>query len=301
MSRGTEIINAGLEGSSLSLWASGWRRFRRHKLAVAGSVMFTLIVLLVVFGPMLSPYKMDQNNYQRLFQPPSAAHPFGTDELGRDVFVRVLMGGRISLTVGLVGALSSAMLGVVIGGVAALSGGAVDSFLMRWTDVMLSIPTLPLLMVAALFFGGGLVNIIVILAVFGWMGTARLVRGNILALRKQDFVEAAVAMGANPWRILLRHLIPNVLSVIVVSTTLRIAGAILYESSLSYLGLGIQPPTPSWGNILQRSMSWLLGTRFGGVPWWIITFCGLFILVTVLAINFIGDGLRDAFDPKTVV
>ena len=268
---------------------------------MVGMIMFSLVLVLVIFGPMLSPYQMDQNNYTKLFNAPSSEHLFGTDELGRDVFVRVLMGGRISLTVGLVGALSSALLGVIIGGTAALSGGAVDSFLMRLTDVMLSIPTLPLLMVAALFFGGGLVNIIVILAVFGWMGTARMVRGNILSLRSQDFVEAAVAAGANRWRIMWRHLIPNTLSVIVVSTTLRIAGAILYESSLSYLGLGIQPPTPSWGNILQRSMSWLLGTRFGGVPWWIITFCGLFILITVLAINFIGDGLRDAFDPKTVL
>ncbi len=286
---------------SLSIWASGWRRFRRHKLALLGSVMFCIMLLLVILGPVVAPYRMDENNYALLFKPPSAQHIFGTDDLGRDVFVRVMMGGRISLIVGLVGAVSSALLGVLIGGVAALSGGAIDDFLMRLTDVMLSIPTLPLLMVAALFFGGGLLNIIIILAVFGWMGTARLVRGNILSLREQDFVEAAVAAGATPMRIMWRHLVPNTISIIIVSTTLRIAGAILYESSLSYLGLGIQPPTPSWGNILQRSMTWLLGTRFGGVPWWIIFFCGAMILVTVLAINFVGDGLRDAFDPKSVL
>jgi len=293
--------NHGLGEQSLSMWASGWRRFRRHKLALLGSVMFCIVLLLVVLGPVVSPYRMDENNYNLLFKPPSSEHILGTDDLGRDVFVRIMMGGRISLIVGLVGAMSSALIGVLIGGVAALTGGSVDNFLMRLTDVMLSIPTLPLLMVAALFFGGGLLNIIIILAVFGWMGTARLVRGNILSLRQQDFVEAAVAAGARPMRILWRHLVPNTLSIIIVSTTLRIAGAILYESSLSYLGLGIQPPTPSWGNILQRSMTWLLGTRFGGVPWWIIFFSGAMILVTVLAINFVGDGLRDAFDPKSVL
>ena len=301
MNKVGDVETAGQADSTLtgySLWKLSMQRFRRHKLAMFGVVLMSIIVLAVVVGPLLRPFKSDKPNYNQLFRPPDGVHWFGTDELGRDVFVRVMEGGRISLLVGIAGALSSAFLGVLIGSISAMFLGTVDSVLMRFTDVMMAIPTLPLLMIAALFFGGGILNIVLILALFGWMGTARLVRGSILSLREMDFIQVAEMMGASPWRMIWHHFIPNTMSIIVVSTTFRVAGAILYESSLSYLGLGIQPPTPSWGNLLQRSMSYMFGTARGGVPWWLIFFPGLFILLTALAVNFIGDGLRDAFDPK---
>lgn len=285
---------------SYSLWRISFSRFMKHKSALVGLCIMAIITLLVVVGPAMRPFRSDKPDYQNLFRPPSSTHWFGTDELGRDLFVRVMEGGRISLLVGVAGAASSVLIGVLVGSIAALAGGWVDSVLMRITDVMMAIPTLPLLMIASLFFGGGIVNIIAILALFGWMGTARLVRSNILALREMDYVVLARMMGASPRRLIWNHFIPNTMSIIVVSTTFRVAGAILYESSLSYLGLGIQPPTPSWGNLLQRSMSYMFGTAFGGVPWWLIFFPGLFIFLTALAVNFIGDGLRDAFDPKMV-
>jgi peptide/nickel transport system permease protein len=289
------------EREGYSLWRLSMQRFRRHKLALVGLVLMAAITFLAISGPGLRPFRSDKPDYKKLFKPPDWAHWFGTDELGRDLFVRVMEGGRVSLLVGVAGASSSAFLGVLIGSVSALAPAKVDSLLMRFTDVMMAIPTIPLLMIAALFFGGGILNIVLILALFGWMGTARLVRGNILSLREMDYIQVAQMMGASPWRVIWHHFIPNTMSTIVVSTTFRVAGAIIYESSLSYLGLGIQPPTPSWGNLLQRSMSYMFGTAFGGVPWWLVFFPGLFILLTALAVNFIGDGLRDAFDPKMVL
>lgn len=285
---------------SSSLWRISMRRFFRHKLAVIGLVLLGIILFLSLAGPSMRPFPSDKPNYKEIFRGPDKRHWFGTDDLGRDVFVRVMEGGRVSLLVGVSGALSSALLGVLVGSVSALSLGWIDSLLMRLTDVMMAVPTLPLLMIASFFFGSGVINIIMVLAIFGWMGTARLVRGNILSLRETDYVQVARITGVSNMGIIWRHLVPNTMSVIVVSTTFRVAGAILYESSLSYLGMGIQPPKASWGNLLQKSLSYMFGTSRGGIPWWLIFFPGLFIFLTVLAVNFIGDGLRDAFDPKMV-
>lgn len=298
MTENTVLDMREQEGSSL--WRVSMRRFFKHKLAVAGLILLGTIVTLSIVGPSLRPFASDKTNYKEIFQAPSKKHWFGTDDLGRDLFVRVMEGGRVSLLVGISGATSSALLGVLVGSVSALSLGWVDSLLMRLTDVMLAIPTMPLLMIASLFFGGGVTNIIIVLAVFGWMSTARLVRGNILSLRETDYVQVAKMMGVSNMGIIWRHLVPNTMSVIVVASTFRVAGAILYESSLSYLGMGIQPPRASWGNLLQKSLSYMFGTSRGGIPWWLIFFPGLFIFLTVLAVNFIGDGLRDAFDPKMV-
>jgi peptide/nickel transport system permease protein len=289
-------------GGDYSLAAQAWRRFKRHKLAMLGAWVLFAIAVAVVVAPMLVPFTFDAIDLRNRFCRPSWPHVFGTDELGHDVFVRLMYGGRISLLVGVTGATSATLAGVLIGSVAGFWGGRVDEVLMRFTDIMMTIPVLPLMLFAALLFKGGFAGIVIILSAFSWMGTARLVRGNFLSLRSQAFVEAAVSSGAGPARIVVRHLIPNSIAVIIVSATIRVSGAILYESTLSFLGFGIQPPTPSWGNMLQRSMEYLLGMPGSPqVPYWLIVFPGLFILLTVLSVNFIGDGLRDALDPKTRV
>ncbi len=288
------------DNDGYSLAQVAWRKFKRHRLAVTGMMTLAVIVICVLAVPMVSPFKFDDLDLMSRFQEPAWPHIFGTDELGHDVFVRLMYGGRISMVVGLAGALSATMVGVIIGATAGFFGGRVDDLLMRFTDIMLTIPVLPLMLFAALLFRGGLFGIVVILSCFSWMGTARLVRGNFLSLRGQPFVEAAHALGASPLRTMVRHLLPNSMAVIIVSATMRVSGAILYESTLSYLGFGIQPPTPSWGNMLQRSMEYLLGMPGSArVPYWLILFPGLFILLTVLSVNFIGDGLRDALDPKS--
>lgn len=286
----------------MSYWVGVWKRLRHHKLAVAGFAVFVTLVLTSAFVPLISPYGVEDMDLESLFAPPSRAHPFGTDELGHDVFVRIMYGGRISLFVGVAAATSSALLGTAIGLVSGFAGGWVDSLLMRFTDMMLSVPTIPVLLIGAMFLGSGLTNIIIILAIFGWMSTARLVRGVTLSLREQPFVEAARAAGAGTLRILVRHMLPNLIPIVIVAATLGVSSAILAESALSYLGLGIQPPTPSWGNMLQRAMDYILGAGGDyGQPWWLTVFPGLFILLAVLSVNFMGDGLRDAIDPRLVL
>ncbi|MGE5592451.1 MAG: ABC transporter permease [Betaproteobacteria bacterium] len=286
----------------MSYWRGVWKRVQHHKLAVAGFAVFATLVLASALVPLISPHDIEDMDLENLFAPPSRSHPFGTDELGHDVFVRIMYGGRISLFVGVAAATSAALLGTAVGLVSGFAGGWVDSVLMRFTDMMLSVPTIPVLLIGAMFLGSGLANIIIILAVFGWMPTARLVRGVTLSLREQPFVEAARAAGASPLRILARHMLPNLVPIVIVAATLGVSSAILAESALSYLGLGIQPPTPSWGNMLQRAMDYILGAAGEwGQPWWLTVFPGLFILLAVLSVNFMGDGLRDAIDPRLVL
>ncbi len=282
-------------------WRNVWKRLKRHKLAAIGMGVFLALLVAAIIVPWISPYEIDDMDLWNLFAPPSKAHPFGTDELGHDVLVRIMYGGRISLFVGIAAAASSAFLGTLVGVVSGFSGGIVDGILMRFTDLMLSVPTVPVLLIGAMFLGGGLTNIIVILTIFGWMSTARLVRGMTLSLREQPFVEAARASGTKTWKILWKHMLPNLFPIVIVAATLGVSSAILSESALSYLGLGIQPPTPSWGNMLQRAMDYILGAGGDyGRPWWLTVFPGLFVLLAVLSVNFMGDGLRDALDPKMV-
>ena len=270
-----------------------WRRFRRHRLAVIGGSAAVFLSLVAVLAPWLAPYRPEQIRLADRWGVPSRTHPFGTDELGRDVFSRAMHAGRISLSVGYLSALGVAVVGTVAGVAAGYYGGLTDSVLMRVVDILLSVPTIPLyLIMAVLLPGGGVARIIFIFVLFGWTGVSRLVRSQVLSLRQQDFVEAARALGASELRIMLRHLVPNAMAPIIVATTLAVGGFILGESALSYLGLGIQPPTPSWGNMLQRAQEYVLNAS------WLALFPGVLIFITVLSFNFLGDGLRDALDPR---
>jgi peptide/nickel transport system permease protein len=279
-----------------SYWQLAWRRFRKHRLALAGAAVGFGLTLMAVLAPVLAPSGVDAISLGSRWQRPSPGHLFGTDELGRDVLTRVMYAGRISLAVGYVVALNVSVIGLSVGSVSGFYGGKVDVVLMRLVDVLLSVPTLPLyLILAALIPGGGISRIILIFTTFGWTGIARLVRGQILSLRTLDYVEAARAIGVSEARLILRHLLPNALAPVIVAATLAVGGAILGESALSFLGLGIAPPTPSWGNMLQRAQEYIWNApHLAIVP-------GVFIFVTVLSFNFMGDGLRDALDPRLTV
>lgn len=277
-----------------SYWQVAWRRFLRHRLAMIGGTVCIALTLMAALAPWIAPHSFEKINLQnRWTQPGLAGHVFGTDELGRDVLTRIMYAGRISLVVGYVTAVSISVVGALVGAVAGFFGGWIDSLLMRLVDMLIAIPLLPLyLILAALIPGGGVDRIVFIFTVFGWTTVARLVRGQILSLKTQEFIEAGRAMGASEARLILRHLIPNSLAPVIVAATLTVGTAILAESGLSYLGLGIQPPIPSWGNMLQRAQEYLLKAS------WLAIFPGLFIFITVLSFNFLGDGLRDALDPR---
>jgi len=270
-----------------------WQRFRHHRLAMVGAAVALGLVLMGLLAPWLAPYAFDRIALDSRWARPSGAHFFGTDELGRDVLTRIMYAGRISLSVGFIVAVNVSLIGMLVGATAGFYGGRADVVLMRLVDILLSIPTLPLyLILAALIPGGGVSRIIIIFTAFGWTGVARLVRGQILSLRTLEFVQAARAMGASEVRIILRHLLPNAMAPVIVAATLAVGGAILGESALSFLGLGIQPPTPSWGNMLQRAQEYIWNAPHLAI------FPGVFIFLTVLSFNFLGDGLRDALDPR---
>lgn len=274
-----------------------WQRFRRHRLALLSAFVLIALYGIAIVGPYVSPYQYDKVEYTGA-QPPTLQHPLGTDELGRDEATRLVYGGRVSLMVGLVVAILSAGIGTMVGMLAGYYGGSVDNVLMRFTDMMLALPLLPLLMVAGLVFRdlgwSSLWAIVLILGVLEWMAVARLVRSSFLALREKEFVEAARAMGASDWRIISQHLLPNSIAPIIVNTTLVVGAAIIIESVLSFLGFGIQPPTPSWGNMLTDAKSTMI------LYPWLMWSPGVAIVLTVLSVNFLGDGLRDALDPTQI-
>lgn len=281
------------ELESLSYLQLVWRKFRRHKLAIVGAIMTIVLLILAIFAPIITPYSFEELDLKNMFAPPSWEHIFGTDELGQDVFTRILYGGRISLLVGFASAFTAVIFGILIGALAGFYGKWLDNLLMRFTDMMMTIPTLPLLIVLSTLLGGSVTNIIILMIIFSWMTTARLVRGAVLTFKQQEFIEAARALGVSSGRIIFRHLLPNAMAPAVVSATLMVGGNIIWESSLSFLGLGIQPPTPSWGNMLSRAQEYIWTAP------WLAIWPGLFILVTVLGFNFLGDGLRDALDPRS--
>ncbi|WP_373356292.1 ABC transporter permease [Pseudoroseicyclus sp. CXY001] len=270
------------------------RRFMRHRLAVIGLVVLSLMTLIVILGPYLSPYEYDQQDFMLIGTPgaPSSAHWLGTDELGRDALTRLIYGGRVSLGVGLLGALISTLVGTLIGSVAGFYRGVWDVLLMRFTDVMLSIPTLPLVLLLSTLFRPSPVLLVVIVGGLIWMGTARLVRSQFLALREREYVEAAMALGAGGPRLMFRHILPNALGPITVAATLAVGSSIMLESALSFLGFGILPPVPTWGNILNSASGWLAIAPWLAIP------PGLCIFFTVLSVNFVGEGLRDAMEPR---
>jgi peptide/nickel transport system permease protein len=281
----------GLEEHGLSQRALMWRRFRRHKLAMASLIVLVLIGLATIFAGVLTPYGYAEQHLDQILQGPSTKHLLGTDQLGRDELTRLLYGGRISLMVGLGVALVSGVIGTVVGAAAGFYGGRLDNAVMRVTDLFLSIPLLVILIIASRATGGKTRDIVLVLSLAIWMYMARIVRGLFLSLREKEFVEAARSIGASNRRIILRHLLPNAIGVIIVNLTLTVAIAILTESLLSFLGFGIQPPTPTWGNMLEDGRPQM---TFAG---WLVWFPGLAILLTVLCVNFLGDGLRDALDP----
>jgi peptide/nickel transport system permease protein len=299
-------IGAVVTAEHVSPWVDAWRKFRRHKLAVASSVALLTIIAAVIVGPWLWPVSINEIDFTARLQPPSRAHPFGTDDLGQDILARMIYGGRISLAVGLAAMLVAIIVGVIIGAIAGISRGSVDAALMWVTDLFLSLPQLPLLLLVIYLFRDSLKDIfgvemgvfILIVVVIGglrWMPVARLVRAQFLSLREKEFVEAAQALGASKTRQVVRHILPNAMGPVIVAATIDVAAAIIAESTLSFLGLGFPPDIPTWGRLLFDAKDFL-----DYAPHWAL-FPGAAIFVTVLAINFIGDGLRDTFDPRRVL
>jgi peptide/nickel transport system permease protein len=283
-----------------------WRRFKRHRLAVVCALILGFIILAVLLGPWIWRVPINEIDFTARMQGPSWAHPLGTDDLGQDLLARMLYGGRISLAVGLAAMLIAITVGVVVGAVAGMSKGPVDVFLMWLTDLFLSLPQLPLLLLIFYLFndtlkkwvGAEMGVFILVVAVIGglrWMPVARLVRAQFLSLREKEFVEAARALGASPWRQVTVHILPNAMGPVIVAATIDVAAAIIAESTLSFLGLGFPPDIPTWGRILFDAKD-----HMDIAPHWAL-FPGLLIFITVLTINYIGDGLRDAYDPRRVL
>jgi peptide/nickel transport system permease protein len=268
------------------------RFFLLHPLMFWGGVIITLLVFSALTAQWIAPYDPIQQNLVQNLLPPSPHHWMGTDQYGRDVLSRLIYGSRVSLSVGLVAVSIYIFIGTTVGSIAGYYGGWVDGLLMRVVDILLCIPTFFLILMVIAFVGPSIVNIMVIIGVTSWTDVARLVRGEILALKEREFIQAARVIGMKDSRIILKHLLPNALGPVLVVATLGIGGAILVESSLSFLGLGVQPPTPSWGNMLEEGKNHLTDA------WWLITFPGLAIFLTVLGYNLLGEGLRDLLDPR---
>lgn len=264
----------------------------RHGLLIIGGLIVGLMSIGAVFAPWIAPFDPNVINVDALLLPPSTEHLMGTDALGRDVFSRILFGGRVSLWVGFVAVGIATTIGLVLGLVSGYFGRIVDEIIMRGVDVMLCFPSFFLILAVIAFLEPSLTNIMVVIGLTGWMGVARLVRAETLTIRERDYVQAARAAGAGPVRIIFRHILPNAVAPVLVSATLGVAGAILTESSLSFLGLGVQPPDASWGNML------LDGKEVLGIAWWLSVFPGLAILFTVLGYNLLGESLRDLLDPR---
>jgi peptide/nickel transport system permease protein len=290
----------------VSLGMEAWRRFRRHRLALTGAIILGIMASAVVFGPWLYPVPINEIDFAAKLQDPSWQHPFGTDDLGQDLLARMIYGGRISLAVGIVAMLIALFVGVLVGAVSGISRGSVDAALMWVADLFLSLPQLPMLLLVIYLFrdslkqyigaeAGIFILIVVVIGIFRWMPVARLVRAQFLSLREKEFVEAARALGASTTRQVVRHILPNALGPVVVAATIDVAAAIIFESTLSFLGLGFPPDIPSWGRLLfdakdhlDVAMHWAL-------------FPGGAIFLTVLSITYLGDGLRDALDPRRVM
>jgi ABC-type dipeptide/oligopeptide/nickel transport system permease subunit len=289
----TELVyDTGLELKARSQWAFARRRFFRHRLAMASLIVLLAVFAAGAFANFVAPYSYSDVNLDSLTQPPSAHHLFGTDQAGRDYFSRTLFGIRTSARVALLVGFLSTVLGTIVGGLAGYFGGWPDNVLMRITDLFLTLPLLAVLLTAAKFLGhSGPTQVALLLAFFIWTPIARIVRGSFLSLREKEYVEAAKASGSGDIRIMFRHMIPNTIGPILVAATLTTGTAILLESVLSFLGFGIEPPTPALGVLIGE------GQDQGLASWWLVTFPGLIIVLIVLCINFIGDGLRDALDP----
>jgi peptide/nickel transport system permease protein len=306
VSRSAELAAPVRPARHYSPWLDAWRRFRRHRLAVASLVILALMIAAILLAPFIWGLAINDIDFTARLKSPSWQHPFGTDDLGQDLLARMLYGGRISIAVGLAAMVVAIVVGTIIGAVAGMSRGWVGPALMWLTDLFLSLPTLPLLLLVIYLFrdalksmfgpeGGVFVLIVVVIGGLRWMPAARLVRAQFLSLREKEFVEAARALGASKLRQVVRHILPNALGPVIVAATIDVAAAIIAESTLSFLGLGFPPDIPTWGRILFDAKDYL-----DIAPYWAL-FPGAAIFLTVLSINFIGDGLRDALDPRKVM
>jgi peptide/nickel transport system permease protein len=271
---------------------SFWRYFKRNRLAVGGLVMIVVIFLVAGFAAFLAPYDPGKTGVSLKLKAPSINHFLGTDQLGRDVFSRMLYGSRVSLSVGFVAVAISIVIGILVGAVAGYYGRWIDTVLMRFVDIMLCFPSFFLILTVVAVLGPSLLNVMIVIGITSWMGTSRFVRAEFLSLRERDFAQAAKALGVTDRRIIFRHILPNALAPVFVTATLDVATAILVEAGLSFLGFGVQPPAPSWGNILTEGRTYIFDA------WWLTVFPGLAILITVLSFNLLGEGLRDALDPR---
>ncbi len=290
---GTDAQNSdAVVRPSMTYWQDAFRRFKNNKIAVISAIIILTMLIMSIIGTKMTPYEFDAMDLTNIDQLPNSEHWFGTDELGRDLWARLWRGTFISLMIGLIAATLDCVIGVFIGGISGYYGGKVDMFIMRFIDVLGSIPDMIFIMLIMVVFGSGVFPIIVSFAITGWMGMARLVRGQILQLKEQEFVLAAKTLGASPSRILLKHLIPNTLGVIIVNLTMRIPSAIFTEAFLSFIGLGVQSPESSWGQLASRGASVIQSHPFQ------LIIPATFICITMLAFNLLGDGLRDALDPR---
>ena len=275
-----------------TFWIIFWRNFRRNKLAIAGGIIVITLFLVSIFAPFISSSDPGKIEVKEILMPPSSEHIFGTDELGRDVFSRVVYGSRISLKVGFVAVGIATVIGIIVGLISGYYGDLIDGVMMRFVDIMLCFPTFFLILAVIAILEPSIYNIMIVIGITGWMGVARLIRAEVLSLKGREFILASKSVGAGDFVIIIRHILPNAMAPVLVAATLGVAGAILTESALSFLGIGVQPPTPSWGNILTS------GKDNIEIAWWLSVFPGLAILITVLGYNLLGEGIRDAIDPR---
>ena len=291
---GANLVDAdGIARPHISYWRDAWRRFRKNRLALIAFAVLALLTLLCIFAPILSPYEYETMDSTARLSGPTLAHLFGTDKLGRDIFTRVWIGGRVSLTIGIVGALVSAVIGCIYGGIAAYFGGAVDNVMMRIVEVLLSVPYLiVVILMSVVLDSKSLGTMLLAMTITGWCGTARFVRAQMLKIKSEEYTLAAQALGVSPWKTVIRHFIPNTMGVIIVSVTFAIPGYIFSEAFLSYMNLGIQPPGTSWGVLVSSAQS-----SFTFYPNQLL-FPAVMIALTMLCFTLIGDGLRDALDPR---
>jgi ABC-type dipeptide/oligopeptide/nickel transport system permease subunit len=287
-----DLLAAAPSAATSSLWRDAWRRLLRNKLAVVGGVTVVLLCLVAIFANVLAPQSYTKANFGNIYEFPSREFPLGTDQLGRDVLSRMIYGARVSMLVGLGSQVIVVLLGVPLGAIAGYVGGRTDILMTRFIDVMYAFPRLLFVILVMSMLGAGLMNIFIALGLTGWVGIARQTRAQVLALKEKEFVEGARALGARGWRVLVRHILPSALTPIVVSVTFGIPEAIFTEAALSFIGVGINPPTPSWGQMVGENQQFLRSY------WYLCVFPSIAIAVTMLSFTFFGDGVRDALDPK---
>lgn len=286
------LNNEQINRPSMTYWQDAWRRLRKNKVAIGAFILLVIIGIMTLIGPIISGYDYREIVAQMKNRPPSREHWFGTDNLGRDLFSRVWQGGRISIIIGLIGAFIDVTFGTIYGGIAGYFGGKVDMIMMRIVEILGCIPEMVIIIIISMILPGNVESLIIAITITGWMGTARMVRGQVLQVKELEFVSAAKALGATPTRIIVKHIIPNVMSVLIVGLTMEVPGLIFTEAFLSFIGLGVKPPSTSWGVLTSEAR----GTLFF-YPYQLF-FPALFISLTMLCFNLLGDGLRDALDPK---